>query len=235
MGKLFLVATPIGNLADIASRAIKTLSEVDLILAEDTRKTNYFLREVFPQGVAIPPLLSFFEGNEEKREPEVLARLSAGENIALVTNAGTPAIADPGFKLIRACSEKGIRVTSIPGPNAAITALSISGLPTDKFLFLGFLPKKKSKVEKIFRSFLDLADSPLSPTMVFYESPYRLIKTLELACAIFGGQAKVVICRELTKVYEEKIAGSLEEVLAGLNKKKVKGEVTVVLSIKGYL
>jgi 16S rRNA (cytidine1402-2'-O)-methyltransferase len=231
-GKLFLVATPIGNLADITFRAVKILSEVDLILAEDTRKTGRLLKEVLPAKAMLPPLLSFFEGNEEKREPEVLAKLLAGEDIALVTNAGTPAIADPGFKLVRACLKAGIEVTSVPGPNAAIAALSISGLPTDKFLFLGFLPKKKGKIEKIFRSFLDLVGSPLFPTLVFYESPYRLFKTLKLASGIFGDRAKVVICRELTKIYEEKIAGSLEEVLAKLDGKKIKGEITVVLSLK---
>lgn len=225
------MATPIGNLGDITFRAVKTLSEVDLILAEDTRKTGRLLKEVLPAG-KMPPMLPFFEGNEEKREPEILARLLGGENIALVTNAGTPAIADPGFKLVRACLKQGIEVVSIPGPNAAITALSASGLPTDKFLFLGFLPKKTGKIKKIFWAYQDLAGSLLFPTLVFYESPYRLMKTLKLAKEIFDNQAKLVVCRELTKIHEEKIAGSLEEVLAKLDGKKIKGEVTVVLSIE---
>jgi len=227
-----LVATPIGNLGDITSRAVETLLEMDLILAEDTRKTGRLLKEVLPSGKTPPPLLSFFEGNEEKRQPGVLLRLKEGENIALVTNAGTPAIADPGFKLIRACFEAGIEVVGVPGPNAAITALSISGLPTDKFLFLGFLPKKKGKIEKMFQAFADLVDSPLSPTLVFYESPYRLVKTLKLAYDIFGNQVQAVVCRELTKVYEEKIAGNLKEVLVKLEDKKIKGEITVVLALK---
>ncbi|MDD3531961.1 MAG: 16S rRNA (cytidine(1402)-2'-O)-methyltransferase [Candidatus Shapirobacteria bacterium] len=232
MGKLFLVATPIGNLSDITFRAIETLSGVDLILAEDTRKTGRLLKEVLPPEKMPPPLLSFFEDNEEKRQPEILARLLGGDDIALVTNAGTPAIADPGFRLVRACLEAGVEVVGIPGPNAAVTALSVSGLPTDKFLFLGFLPKKTGKVEKMFQAFTDLVDSPLSPTLVFYESPYRLIKTLKLAKEIFDSQAKVVVCRELTKVHEEKIIGNPKEVLTKLGDKKIKGEVTVVLSLK---
>jgi len=232
MGKLFLVATPIGNLSDITFRAVETLSGVDLILAEDTRKTGRLLKEILPSGKMPPPLLSFFEGNEEKRQPEVLLRLKEGENIALVTNAGTPAIADPGFKLVRACLEAGVEVVGVPGPNAAITALSISGLPTDKFLFLGFLPKKKGKIERLFQAYFNLADSPLSPTLVFYESPYRLVGSLKLANDIFGDQAQMVVCRELTKIHEEKITGSLREVLTALENKKIKGEVTVVLSLK---
>lgn len=232
MGKLFLVATPIGNLSDITFRAIEVLKKADLILAEDTRKTSRLLKEVLPPGETPPPLLSFFEGNEEKREPEILAKLLGGDNIALVTNAGMPVIADPGFKLVRACLEAGIEVIGIPGPNAAITALSVSGLPTDKFLFLGFLPKKSGKIKKIFQAYQNLIDSPLYPTLVFYESPYRLIKTLKLAKEILGNQAKVAVCRELTKIHEEKITGSLEEALAKLEDKKIKGEITVVLSLK---
>lgn len=231
MGKLFLVATPIGNLEDITLRAIKTLGEVDLILAEDTRKTGRLLKEILTTKTP-PPLFSFFEGNEERKQPEVLTRLLGGENIALVTSAGTPTIADPGFKLVRACFREKIEVISVPGPNAALTALSVSGLPTDKFLFLGFLPKKKGKVEKMFQSYQGLVDSPLSPSLVFYESPYRLIKTLRLAENILGNQAQVVVCRELTKIYEEKIVGSFKEILAKLEGKKIKGEVTVVLSLK---
>ena len=232
MGKLFLVATPIGNLGDITFRAVETLAKADLILAEDTRKTGQLLKEVLPVKKTLPPLLSFFEGNEERRQPEILANLLSGKDVALVTNAGTPAIADPGFKLVRACLEAGVEVVGIPGPNAAVTALSVSGLPTDKFLFLGFLPKKTGKVEKMFQAFTDLVDSPLSPTLVFYESPYRLIKTLKLAKEIFDSQAKVVVCRELTKVHEEKIIGNPKEVLTKLGDKKIKGEVTVVLSLK---
>ncbi len=231
MGKLFLVATPIGNLEDITLRAIKTLGEVDLILAEDTRKTGRLLKEILTTKTP-PPLFSFFEGNEERKQPEILTRLLGGENIALVTSAGTPTIADPGFKLVRACFREKIEVISVPGPNAALTALSVSGLPTDKFLFLGFLPKKKGKVEKMFQSYQDLVDSPLSPSLVFYESPYRLIKTLRLAENILGNQARVVVCRELTKIYEEKIVGGFKEILAKLEGKKIKGEVTVVLSLK---
>ena len=226
------MATPIGNLGDITSRALETLSGVDLILAEDTRKTGRLLKEILPSGKTPPPLLSFFEGNEEKRQPEVLLRLKEGENIALVTNAGTPAIADPGFKLVRACLEAGVEVVGVPGPNAAITALSISGLPTDKFLFLGFLPKKKGKIERLFQAYFNLADSPLSSTLVFYESPYRLVRSLKLANDIFGDQVQMVVCRELTKIHEEKITGSLKEVLTDLENKKIKGEVTVVLSLK---
>ncbi|MDD3679409.1 MAG: 16S rRNA (cytidine(1402)-2'-O)-methyltransferase [Candidatus Shapirobacteria bacterium] len=231
-GKLFLVATPIGNLGDITFRAVQVLSEVDLILAEDTRKTGRLLKEVLSSKKTTPPLLSFFESNEERRQPEVLVKLLSGDSIALVTNAGMPAIADPGFRLVRACFEAGIEVISVPGPNAAIAALSVSGLPTDKFLFLGFLPKKKGKVEKMFQAFVDIVNSPLSPTLVFYESPYRLVKTLRLANNIFGDQGQITVCRELTKIYEEKITGTLGEVLLKLEGKRIKGEITVVLSLK---
>jgi len=232
MGKLFLVATPIGNLDDITLRALKTLPLVDLILAEDTRKTGQMLKKLLLNFGPIPPLLSFFEDNEAKRLPLILEKLIIGDqNIALVSNAGTPVIADPGFKLVRACVKAGVEVVTIPGPNAAIAALSISGLPTDKFLFLGFLPKKKGKIKKIFQSYLSLVNSSLSPTLIFYESPYRLISSLKLAQDIFGGQVQVVVARELTKVYEEKVAGSLEEVLKKFSKRKIKGEITVVLSL----
>ncbi|MGI6278597.1 MAG: 16S rRNA (cytidine(1402)-2'-O)-methyltransferase [Patescibacteria group bacterium] len=234
MGKLFLVATPIGNLADITFRAIEVLEGVDLVLAEDTRKTGRLLKEILPSEKTPPPLLPFFEGNELKKQPEILAKLLNGNDVALVTNAGTPVIADPGFKLVRACLGAGIEVVGVPGPNAAITALSISGLPTDKFLFLGFLPKKKGKIKKMFQAFANLADSPIFPTLVFYESPYRLLKTLSLAQKIFPAHTQVVIARELTKVHEEKIAGNLKEVLDKLENKKIKGEITVVLSLKKH-
>lgn len=230
-GKLFLVATPIGNLDDISPRAIKTLLSVDLILAEDTRKTARLLEKVAP-GKTIPPLKAFFEANEDRQLDFALEELLAGHNLALVSNAGMPAIADPGFKLVRACRQQGIEVVAIPGPNAAITALALSGLPTDKFIFLGFLPKKKGKIKKILTSYQELSDSPLSATLVFYESPYRLLSTLKLVQEALGNQVRVVVARELTKVYEEIISGYLEEVLLKLADKKIKGEISVVLSFK---
>jgi len=226
---LYIVSTPIGNRGDITKRALETLAFCHIVLCEDTRKTNHLLD--FYQMKPKPKLISFYEENAEKRRPQVISWLKEGKKIALVSNAGTPIISDPGFKLVRCCRQENITVFSIPGPAAFLAALTISGLPTDKFMFLGFLPKKNGKKETIFSSCLALKDSPLSPTFIFYESPYRLEKTLKLM-KVFLGEARVVVARELTKMHEEIITGSPDEVLEKLAGKKIKGEITVIFSLK---
>jgi len=224
---LYLVSTPIGNREDITLRAKKILFKVDLIACEDTRKTSRLLELLSPSSPR-PPLISYYEENEEKRIPFLLEKMREGKEVALVSNAGTPLVSDPGFKLVRACLENGIEVRAIPGPSAVITALVLSGLPPDKFIFLGFLPKKEGKKRKVFESVKGLAATSLSPTVIFYESPFRLRKTLTLMKEIFGDSVLVAIARELTKMHEEIMRGSLSEILASLPSKKIKGEVTVL-------
>jgi len=224
---LYLVSTPIGNREDITLRAKKILFKVDLIACEDTRKTSRLLEFLSPSSPR-PPLISYYEENEGKRIPFLLEKMREGRDVALVSNAGTPLVSDPGFKLVRACLENGIEVRAIPGPSAVITALVLSGLPPDKFIFLGFLPKKEGKKRKTLESVKSLAATSLSPTVIFYESPFRLRKTLILMKEIFGDSILVVIARELTKMHEEIMRGNLGEILASLPSKKIKGEVTVL-------
>lgn len=221
MTTLYLVATPIGNLRDITLRAIDTLSCVDLILAEDTRKTKKLLVTYKIEK----PLESFHEHNENFKINAVLAKLKSGKSIALVSDAGTPSVSDPGYKLVRESIREGIKIVPIPGPNAAITALVASGLPTDQFLFLGYFPKKKGKQDKILEQ-IELISSQKPTTIIFYESPYRVPKTLSILANKFP-KMEVVIARELTKIHEEFIRGTASE----LAKKdiKLKGEFTLLL------
>ena len=221
MATLYLIATPIGNLKDITFRAIDTLSSVDLILAEDTRKTKKLLETYKIEKT----LESFHEHNESFKINSVLNKLKSGKNIALVSDAGTPSISDPGYKLIRESIREGIKIVPIPGPNAAITALVASGLPTDQFIFLGYFPKKKGKQDKIIEQ-IKIICNQKSSTIIFYESPYRVHKTLSILASKFP-KKKVVIARELTKIHEEFIRGTAQE----LAKKdiKLKGEFTLLL------
>lgn len=223
MGTLFAVATPIGNLKDISFRAIETLKSVDLVLAEDTRHTGILLKHYEIKK----PLLSYEEYNELQRIPEVLEKLRRGENVALVSDAGTPTISDPGFKLVRECLKEGFRVESIPGSSAITTALVISGLPTDKFLFLGYLPKKEGHRKKLLQD-LTLIFQVIKTTVIFFESPHRLIKTLEELKNIFG-DIEIVICRELTKVHEEVLRSKISEAIRHFNEVKPKGEFTILI------
>lgn len=213
---------------DITLRAIQILNEVNLILAEDTRKTGLFLQHL---GIK-KSLLSYFEQNELERTPEVVEKLKSGQNMALVSNAGTPTISDPGFKLVRECIKEGIQVVSIPGSSAILAALTSSGLPTDKFLFLGFLPKKPSKrkklLEDLFHCFKTLIQ--IHPTIIFFESPYRVINSLIDLKEIFG-DIEIVICRELTKLHEEIRRGKVNEAIDYFSKVKPKGEFTLVFRI----
>ncbi|MDH5662481.1 MAG: 16S rRNA (cytidine(1402)-2'-O)-methyltransferase [Elusimicrobiota bacterium] len=217
MGLLYIVATPIGNLEDITLRALRILKEVDLIAAEDTRKTRKLLSRY---GIHTP--LTSYYGREEKAD-YLIETLGRGKNIAIVSEAGTPGISDPGYPLIRKAIEKGITIQSIPGPCAAISALVVSGLPTDGFIFTGFLPRKKGKLTKRLGELFNF-----EKTVIFYESPNRMVATLEMVKESFG-EVNVVIARELTKKFEEVIRGSISGVLTLLKGKKIRGEVIILL------
>jgi 16S rRNA (cytidine1402-2'-O)-methyltransferase len=219
MSKLYLVPTPIGNLEDITFRAIKILKEVDFILAEDTRTSGKLLKhyEISTQ------MHSHHMHNEHKSVKGVLQRIQNGETCALISDAGTPAISDPGFLLTRACVEENIEVDCLPGATAFVPALVNSGLPNDKFVFEGFLPVKKGRQTRL----LLLAEE--TRTMVFYESPHKLVKTLGHFAAYFGADRQVSVSRELTKMFEETIRGTATEVLAHYTAKPPKGEIVVVV------
>ncbi len=227
---LYVVSTPIGNLADITLRALDTLFSSELILCEDTRKTLALLKHFQKPELAIPSLVSFFEENELTRMPEIVTKLKQGQNIALVSNGGTPAISDPGFKLVRECLKEKIKVVSVPGPSSPIASLSVSGLPTDKFLFLGFLPNKSGARIKLLEK-VKKTQADLSSTVIFLESPFRLVKSLLDLKSVFG-DIKVVICRELTKIYEETENQNISYFLEKYKKNNPKGELVVLFSLK---
>ncbi|PIQ69958.1 16S rRNA (cytidine(1402)-2'-O)-methyltransferase [Candidatus Shapirobacteria bacterium CG11_big_fil_rev_8_21_14_0_20_40_12] len=227
---LYIVATPIGNLDDITLRALNTLFTVDVVFCEDTRKTLNLLRLSQKTGQVIPKLVSYFEENEFKRIPEIVSDLEKGTKMALVTNSGTPTISDPGFKLVRECRQRNIPVISIPGPSSPIAALACSGLPTDKFLFLGFLPNKQSHRRKIFENVKESLET-VSATVIFFESPFRLIKSLMDLKEVFG-DIEIVICRELTKIYEEVSQEKVSNFVEEYSQKKPRGEFVVLFNLK---
>jgi 16S rRNA (cytidine1402-2'-O)-methyltransferase len=221
---LYVVATPIGNLKDITLRALETLEGADLILCEDTRHSGNLLS----YHNIKKPLLAFHEHNEVQKITEVINLLKQGQNIALISDAGTPLISDPGFKLVRQARQEGIEVKSVPGPSAAVAALSISGLPTDKFLFVGYLPKTQGKKEELLKKLASIHQL-LPMSLIFYEAPHRLVKTLEDLAKTFP-QQQISLQRELTKVHEETIFGTVQEVNSKVkNKASIKGEVTLIL------
>jgi len=222
MGKLYLVPTPIGNLEDITFRAINVLKEADLILAEDTRTSGKLLKHY---GIGTP-MQSHHMHNEHKMVERIIARLNSGETIAVISDAGTPGISDPGFLLTRSCVEEGIPVDCLPGATALIPALVNSGLPSDRFVFEGFLPIKKGRQTRLQM----LAEE--SRTMVFYESPHKLLKTLTQFATYFGEERAISVSRELTKLYEETIRGTVLEVLDYYTKNPPKGELVLVLAGK---
>lgn len=225
MGKLFVVATPIGNLGDITLRALEILKSVDYIACEDTRITSKLLNHYQIKK----PLISYFQHSKVSKLDKLIGLLRVGKNIALVTDAGTPGISDPGQKLIEAAIEAKIEIEPIPGPSALIAALSVAGIPTDNFLFLGFLPKKKGR-QKLLKSLSSsfakaTADKQEKRVIVFYESPYRINKTLN-DVQNYLGDREVVVCRELTKKFEEIYRGRISEILPRV---KPKGEFVVVI------
>jgi 16S rRNA (cytidine1402-2'-O)-methyltransferase len=222
MSKLFLVPTPIGNLKDITFRALEILGSADLILAEDTRQTKKLLSHYN----ITTPLQSHHMYNEHKSAEAICSKILGGQTIALVSDAGTPGISDPGFLLVRTCVEKEIEVETLPGPTALIPALVNSGLPCDRFCFEGFLPPKKGKNKRL------TALEEETRTMVFYESPYRLVKTLDELATHLGSDRKASVSRELSKIYEENIRGTLSFLSEYYTTKPPKGEIVIVVAGK---
>jgi len=220
MSKLYLVPTPIGNLGDITLRALEILKEVDLILAEDTRKSGILLKHF---GIE-KPVRSHHKFNEHAALEMIIGKLNKGESVALITDAGTPGISDPGFLIVRECIRQGIETECLPGATAFIPALVNSGLPSDRFVFEGFLPQKKGRLKRL----KELEDE--TRTMVFYESPFRLIKTLEQFAEHFSSERSAAVSRELTKIHEENIRGTLQELITYFSGKNVKGEIVIVVS-----
>ena len=219
-GTLYIVATPIGNLEDITHRAVRILSEADLIAAEDTRHSRKLLSHF---GIS-KPLTSYFDHNKDLKGAYILERLAEGLSVALITDAGTPCISDPGYQLVRDAVAAGFAVVPVPGPSAAITALSASGLPTDAFVFEGFLPNRQGKRREKLVSVKDERR-----VVIFYESPNRLHASLSDMCDILG-EREVVIARELTKIYEEFIRGDVAAVLDRVKERKIKGEVVILIA-----
>lgn len=219
---LFLVPTPIGNLGDITIRGLEVLKQVDTILAEDTRTSGMLLRHY----EISKPLQSFHIFNEHKTLTGLIQRMKGGETMALISDAGTPGISDPGFLLVRECLKAGLKIETLPGATALIPALVNSGFPTDRFVFEGFLPHKKGKQTTLKR----LAEE--ERTIIVYESPHRLVKTLEQMIEFFGEDRLVSVSRELTKLYEETFTGRLIEVLTHFKSKEVKGEIVLVIDGK---
>lgn len=219
MGKLYIVPTPIGNLEDMTLRGIRILKEVDLILAEDTRTSAKLLSHFDIRN----KLVSHHKFNEHKTVETIARQIDEGKNVALISDAGTPGISDPGFLLVRTCLEKDIEVECLPGATALIPALVNSGFPTDRFTFEGFLPQKKGRQKKIS----ELAAE--SRTMIFYESPFRLVKCLEQLSEFMGPDRRACVCRELSKLFEENRRGTLAELIEYFNSKPVKGEIVIVL------
>ena len=220
MSKLYIIPTPIGNLQDITYRAVKILSDVDLILAEDTRVSKTLLKhyDITTQ------MISYHMHNEHRNTEGIIEKLKSGTIIAIISDAGTPGISDPGFLLIRACIENNIPIECLPGATAFVPALINSGIPSDRFLFEGFLPHKKGRTKKLIQL------STEEKTIVLYESPHRLIKTLEDLCKYFDEETKASVSRELTKIHEETIRGTLKSIKHYYSKKKPKGEIVIVIA-----
>ncbi len=220
--KLYIVPTPIGNLEDITLRAINVLKTVDVVLAEDTRTSGHLLKHL---GIS-KPLQSYHIHNEHQTVQRVVDRILKGETIALVSDAGTPAISDPGFLLVRECIKHNITVECLPGPTAFVPALVNSGLPSDRFIFEGFLPHKKGRQTRLTEL------SAEERTMVFYESPHRLLKALEQFKTYFGPDRQACVSRELSKMFEENIRGTVQEIIDYFAEKTIKGEIVIVVAGK---
>lgn len=222
MGKLYVVPTPVGNLEDITFRAIRVLKEADLILAEDTRTSGILLKHYDIKN----PMQSHHKFNEHQTVEHIVTRIKSGETIALISDAGTPGISDPGFLIVRECVRNGIEVQCLPGATAFVPAIVSSGLPNERFCFEGFLPQKKGRMTRLN----SLAEE--KRTMIFYESPYRLVKTLTQFSEIFGPERPVSVCREISKVHEESVRGTLAEVIQHFTENEPRGEIVIVLGGK---
>ena len=218
-GKLFVVPTPVGNLEDMTFRAIRILKEVKLILAEDTRTSSVLLKHYDIHN----PMVAHHKFNEHKSLHAVVERLLEGDDIALISDAGTPAISDPGFLIVRECVRNGIEVITLPGPTAFVPAIVTSALPDDRFCFEGFLPQKKGRNTRLQQ----LKDE--QRTMVFYESPFRIRKTLQQFSEIFGPQRQAATCREISKIHEQCVRGALQELIAYYGQNEPKGEFVIVV------
>lgn len=221
-GMLYVVPTPVGNMEDITLRAIRVLKEADLILAEDTRTSSVLLHHYEIKN----QLISHHKFNEHQTSQHIVERILGGDTVALISDAGTPGISDPGFLLVRECVRAGIEVQTLPGPTAFVPALVSSGLPCDKFCFEGFLPQKKGRQKRL----QELQEE--ERTIVFYESPYRIVKTLQQFVEVFGEERHVSVCREISKVHEQSVRGTLAEVLAHFAEHEPKGEFVIVLGAK---
>ncbi len=223
-GTLYVCGTPIGNLRDITIRALDVFGSVDLIAAEDTRRT----RKLLAHYEISTKIISYHEHNEFSRTPQLIEMIKEGKSVALVTDAGMPGISDPGAYLVDSALSNGLKVVSIPGPSAVAAALSVSGFSADRFTFVGFIPRKGKRRDEVLEHIAD--DTRVS---VIYESPYRLVKTLSDLASVAGGTRKAVITRELTKLHEEVIKGTLEELSEEFSQRTVKGEITIVVGGKG--
>ena len=219
MGILYIVPTPVGNMEDITLRALRILKEADLVLAEDTRTSGILLKHFEIKN----QLMSHHKFNEHGTSASVVQRLLAGQTVALISDAGTPGISDPGFFLVREAVRAGVEVQTLPGATAFVPALVSSGLPCDRFVFEGFLPQKKGRKTRLET----LANE--SRTMVFYESPYRLVKTLEQFSEFFGADRQVSVCREISKIHEESVRGTLQEVIDHFHANEPRGEIVIVV------
>ena len=222
MGILYVVPTPVGNMEDMTFRAIRILKEADLILAEDTRTSGILLKHYEIKNA----MQSHHKFNEHKTVEGIVNRIKAGETVALISDAGTPGISDPGFLVVRECVKNGIEVQCLPGATAFVLVLVSSGLPDERFCFEGFLPQKKGRMTRLNA----LAEEPR--TMIFYESPYRLLKTLTQFQEIFGADRQVSVCREISKVHEESVRGTLQEVVAHFTATEPRGEIVIILAGK---
>ena len=221
-GTLYVISTPIGNLGDITKRAVETLKNLDILLVEDTRVSGKLLKNFDIEA----KMVSFNEYSEKTKTASIISLLKEGKTVGIISDSGTPLISDPGFLLVREAVKNGIQITAIPGPTALIYALSISGLPTDKFIFLGYLPKKEGKKTNILKN-LKKASKYITATVIFYESPYRLLATLRNINEVFG-DIDVVVCRELTKIYEEVRREKVTEAIKHFSEIAPKGEFTIL-------
>ena len=222
MGKLYVVPTPVGNMEDMTFRAIRILKEADLILAEDTRTSGILLKHYEIKNA----MQSHHKFNEHQTMESIVNRIKGGQTVALISDAGTPGISDPGFLVVRECVRNGIEVQCLPGATAFVPALVSSGLPDERFCFEGFLPQKKGRMTRLN------ALKEETRTMIFYESPYRLLKTLTQFAEIFGADRPVSVCREISKIHEESVRGTLQEVIAHFTETEPRGEIVIILGGK---